>query len=165
MLKARYTYDGMSRLASVVDVVNGRTTRYEYDILGRPTVERLLYNSNNNVFARLDLRYDDTKNRLAGYDVTGALISDQAVDYVYNTDVERPDFISGVKYNGTQMLTYTYDELGRLSSRVVRNDTGSFVYSTDYMYRPGRRVKSDDRSCRRAHILDRRGYTGDKLQL
>ena len=131
----KYRYDGMSRLAEIDEVIYGRTTKYEYDILGRPISERVTENTGNTLLAKLSLRYDDSKNRLSEYHV-GIGSANNAYSYIYNTaDTVRPDMIMGVKHNGETALTYTYDFLNRQSTRRIEQTTVPFV--TEYTYLPG----------------------------
>ena len=128
----KYRYDGMSRLTEVIDVGEGKTRKYEYDILGRITAEKYL--TGNELLSSLNIRYDDTKNRISGYTATVNGDS-QKIDYVYSTDEVCPDLIGGVKLNDQNLLTYGYDYLNRLSNRTLTTPSGNYV--TEYTYTQG----------------------------
>ena len=66
-----------------------RKTRFEYDILGRPTSEKVVDSLTNSLLSKLNLRYDDSKNRLAGYDVTIGSTTN-STDYVYGGNTVAP---------------------------------------------------------------------------
>ena len=67
-LRYQKLYDGSSRLIETKDILAGKNRKFEYDILGRLTGEKLINGVTNLVYAMLNIRYDDTKNRVAGYD-------------------------------------------------------------------------------------------------
>ena len=83
------------------------------------------------ILDELNIRYDDSKNRIAGYDIFVGNYS-KSVDYVYGGEYLAPDIVSGVKLNNSQLLTYGYDWLNRLSTRTI-NATSS-PYVTQYTY-------------------------------
>ena len=90
--------------------------------------EKTVSTLENALLSKLTLRYDNSKNRLAGYDVNiGA--NTNTYDFVYNTaDTLRPDMIMGMKRNGQQVISYSYDGLNRLSSRTLNG------YTTEYAH-------------------------------
>ena len=134
-LKYKYSYDGSSRLSELIDLSLNRKTKYEYDILGRPTSEKVIDSIANSLLSKLNLRYDDTKNRLAGYDVTVGGTTN-SIDYVYGGNAVAPDLITGVNRNGSRKISYTYDGLNRLSVRNLNN------YLTEYTYLQGANTNS-----------------------
>ena len=81
------------------------------------------------------MRYDDTKNRLAGYNVNIGGITN-STDYVYGGNGVAPDLITGVNRNGSRKISYTYDGLNRLSVRNLNN------YLTEYSYLQGANTNS-----------------------
>lgn len=129
-LRYEYQYDGTSRISQILDVQAGRKILYEYDLLDRVTQEKLYDTSGKNVLANLQIRYDDSKNRISGYDVNiqGTV---KSTDYVYSTNSATPDLVSGVKLNGSQKLSYSYDSLNRL---IARRPSTSMSYVTTYSY-------------------------------
>ncbi len=76
------------------------------------------------------MRYDDSKNRLAGYDVTIGGITN-STDYTYGGKSNAPDLITAVNRNGTQKISYTYDGLNRLSVRNLNNFLTEYTYFQD----------------------------------
>ncbi len=132
-LRYKFVYDGSSRVVEVIDLVLDKKLKYEYDILGRAVSERLIDTLTNTVMTSLDIRYDDTKNRVSGYDIKIGDIN-SATDYVYGENGVDPDTVTSVKHNGTKILSYSYDSLGRLKSQTL-NTTTTFV--TQYSYLQG----------------------------
>ena len=56
-------------------------------------------------------------------------------EYVYGSQAEQnADFIYGIKQNGTDILSYSYDKLARLSSRTLNTTTG---FTSNYTYLAG----------------------------
>ena len=132
-LRYKFVYDGSSRVIEVIDLALSKKLKYDYDILGRAVCERLIDTATNTVMTSLNIRYDDTKNRVSGYDINIEGIS-SATDYVYGENNVDPDTVTSVKHNGTKVLSYSYDELGRLKSQTL-NTTTPFV--TQYGYLQG----------------------------
>ncbi len=133
ILRYKYEYDGKSRLTSALDVLTGKKIKYEYDIIDRLTHERLVDTVTNTIYAQLNIRYDNDKNRVAGYDVSidG---NTKAMDYIYGELERAPDVINGVKQNGTRILSYGYDDFNRLSTRTLATTT---PFVTEYTYYQG----------------------------
>jgi len=133
VLRYNKLYDGHSRLLQIEDILLGKKVRYEYDILDRAVGERLINTATNKVYADLKIRYDDTKNRVAGYDVNIEGIS-KATDFVYGGNGLDPDIISSVKHNNTTKLSYAYDSLNRLKTRTISTST---PFVTEYGFLNG----------------------------
>ena len=133
-LRYQKLYDGSSRLIETKDILAGKNRKFEYDILGRLTGEKLINGVTNLVYAMLNICYDDTKNRVAGYDVNIEGIS-KATDYVYGENKVDPNIITSVKHNGTTKLSYSYDSLNRLVARTLATGTN---FATEYTYIAGR---------------------------
>ena len=110
-----------------------RTTKYGYDIIGRPVTERLIDSTNKTILAQMDILYDDSKNRISGYTVEVDGESKQ-IDYVYGTGDVSPDLVTSVKLDGTEKLSYTYDGLNRLATRTVGTTT---PYTSEYTFLEG----------------------------
>ena len=104
ILYYKYNYDGSSRLLEVEDLPLNRTTKYGYDIIGRPVTERLIDSTNKTILAQMDILYDDSKNRISGYTVEVDGESKQ-IDYVYGTGDVSPDLVTSVKLDGTEKLS------------------------------------------------------------
>jgi len=134
VLRYNKLYDGISRLMQIDDILLGKSIKYEYDILDRAVGEKLINTQTNKVYAQLGIRYDDSKNRVAGYDVNIEGIN-KATDFVYGGNNVAPDIITSVKHNNTTKLSYGYDSLNRLITRSLATST---PFLTEYTYMAGR---------------------------
>ncbi len=141
VLRYQYTYDGSSRLLEANDVLNNQKLKYDYDILDRLTIERIFDTTTKTELAKLRIRYDDSKNRVSGYDVNIGSTT-KSTDYIYGELIIAPDIITGVKQNGTRILSYGYDALNRLQTRTistttfvdtVKNGNDTLTYTYDNM--------------------------------
>ena len=132
-LRYQYLYDGASRIAEVLDLLAGRKVKYEYDIVDRLAREQLINTNTQARIAALDIRYDDVKNRVSGYDINVAGI-EKSIDYVYSTSEITPDIITGIKQDGNQILSYGYDGLNRLTTKTISTTT---PFTTEYTYHDG----------------------------
>ena len=139
VLRYNKLYDGHSRLLQIEDILLGKKVKYEYDILNRAVSEKLINTVTNNIFAQLNIRYDNTKNRVAGYDINIEGIN-KATDFVYGENKSAPDIITSVKHNGTKKLSYGYDSLNRLITRTLATGT---AFTTEYTYIAGRTKGSE----------------------
>ena len=139
VLRYNKLYDGSSRLLQIEDILLGKKIKYEYDILNRAVSEKLINTATNNIYAQLDIRYDNSKNRVAGYDVNIEGIN-KATDFVYGENKSAPDIITSVKHNGTKKLSYGYDSLNRLITRTLATGT---AFTTEYTYIAGRTKGSE----------------------
>ena len=133
VLRYRYTYDSSSRLSEILDLALNKKTKYSYDLLGRITSEKLIDMNTHYVIDELNLRYDDAKNRLAGYDLSFENYT-KSIDYVYGGEGIAPDLVTGVKLNNNSWLSYEYDYLNRLSKRTLSTTT---PFVTQYSYLNG----------------------------
>ena len=120
-------------MLEVIDLNLNKKTKYNYDILGRIAGEKIISTGNNLTKAKLSIRYDDAKNRVAGYDVNVEGIG-KSTDFVYGENNLAPDIITSVKQNGTQSIGYGYDSLNRLSTRTLNTTT---PFETEYEYLDG----------------------------
>ena len=126
-VRYEYTYNSEGSLTELKDVLSGVTYRYTYDLLGRPVrVE-------TSTGFGIRLTYDQY-NRTS--DVQFSFGSTQLkTTWRYGNSEgtrEKNGVIYGVKYNGVEKLTYTYDLLGRRDSSKI-NTTNPFV--TEYQYK------------------------------
>ena len=122
----RYQYDARGALFQHEDLLNGVTTRYDYDLINRLTGMRTSRGQ------ELSVQYDD-KNRV---DFNLSKVNGVATktQYVYGDTAlkQKPGFIYGVKIDGSQILSYGYDDLSRLSTRTL-NTTAPFVTRYEYL--------------------------------
>ena len=135
-------YDGCSRPIEIKDLLYGKKTGYEYDILGRTVSEKLIDITAGKIYARLGIRYDNAKNRITGYDVNIEGINTKT-DFVYGENKTDPDIITTVKHNNATKLSYVYDSLNRLSTRTVAVAAG-VNYTAEYTYAAGRAKNSGE---------------------
>ncbi len=129
-----FVYDGKSRIAEVLDIAKNQKQKFVYDILDRLTGEQLISTLTKTPIAELKIRYDDTKNRVSGYDVNIEGVA-KAIDYVYGGNNLAPDIISGVKQNNNTILPSGYDGLNRHTSRTIATTT---PFVTNYTYTAGK---------------------------
>lgn len=76
--------------------------------MGRVVSEKLINSSKLTTTAELNIRYDDSKNRVSGYDELGNILS--------------------VEKNGEIVASYNYDNLNQLVSEVRGTDTYTYRY-------------------------------------
>lgn len=131
--QTRYVYDGSSRIHEQYDLVGNRKVKFEYDILGRE-VKRSLYNTANGACLSVtSTRYDDTKNRIAGYEVEAVGVT-TSYNYLYGENGSAPETVTSVKIGDTKIIENEYDALNRLASRTLNTTT---PIETTYSYLPG----------------------------
>ena len=106
--------------------MNNVTTRYEYDLINRLTGMRTSHGQ------ELSVRYDD-KNRV-DFNLSKILGVTTKTQYVYgDTSLQqKPGLIYGVKVDDSQMVSYGYDDLSRLSTRTL-NTANPFVTRYEYL--------------------------------
>jgi len=124
-----YVYDKSGNVAKIVDHTTNVTTSFRHDLIGR-TIEIKSTDGQ-----RLQFNYD-MYNRLS---MSKWILNSYSCNmgYIYgdsSVDGQKTGLIYGVTLNGTQQLSYQYDELTRLSVRTL-NTTTPFV--TEYGYLEG----------------------------
>ena len=69
----------------------------------------------NTLLSSVKYNYEDKTNRLSAI-VRYSLLGTQEISFVYGnlTAEQNPDAVYTVKHNGTPVLNYNYDTLGRL---------------------------------------------------
>ena len=131
-VKFEYKYDKSGNLVLLNDIVNNTTTEYAYDLIGR--ISSVKSSSGSKIFYKYD-QYNRTN--LIKYIVGGNSVS---LKYLFGeTTGQNADLIYGIKQNGTDILSYGYDNLSRLNSRVLNTST---AYTSNYTYLDG----ADDNS-------------------
>ncbi len=114
-----YNYDNQGNLHSYTDLVQNITYTYLYDFLGRPVQVR------TSSGFRIKLTYDEY-NRVS--DVKFEFGNDAlSTEWRYG----KSSVVYGVKYNGTEKISYTYDSLMRRSKTTI-NTTNPFVTTYGY---------------------------------
>ncbi len=122
VVKEIYSYNKAGLLYKSEDLFAGTTTTYEYDLSGRVLGAKV---SNG-----ASLRYlYDSYNRISRISTTSPE-GVSSVEYIYgnSSSGQKTGLIYGVKQGSTQTLSYTYDELCRLSSRTVGGFTTNYTY-------------------------------------
>ena len=130
----QYYYAADGQLSAVTDTAENTTTRYIYDLSGR-LVEQKVYiggPTSANLKGSVAYAYADKTNYLTQTTVTSGL-GTQTMGYTYGNMANgtMPDAVYTVKQGGTGHLRYTYDKLGRLSSRTIApiGKTQSYAYT------------------------------------
>lgn len=121
--RATYAYGADGSLARSTDFSTGTTTKYVYDLADRLVGVREYTGTSISaraLRASTDYIYADKTNYLIGMRHFSPL-GTQTVDYTYGdiTKGQMPDQVYSVKWNGEEKLSYTYDPLGRLSTRTL----------------------------------------------
>ena len=121
--RATYAYGADGSLARSTDFSTGTTTKYVYDLADRLVGVREYTGTSISaraLRASTDYIYADKTNYLIGMRHFSPL-GTQTVDYTYGdiTEGQMPDQVYSVKWNGEEKLSYTYDPLGRLSTRTL----------------------------------------------
>ena len=115
-----YTYDSQGNLLSYTDLVANEKFTYVYDFLGRPVQVR------TSSGFKIKLTYDEF-NRASDVEFVNGTESNKT-SWVFGND----SIVTGVKYNGVEKISYTYDLLKRQTAKTI-NTTNPFV--TQYQYK------------------------------
>ena len=127
-VKIKYKYDRFGNLYSKEDLFTGTTYRYNYDLSGRTlgisanngTAVKFVYDNFNRVSKQISAVQNETLT----------------TEYLYGTaeDGRLNGVLYGIKQNGQNSISNTYDELARVNKRIV-DATNS--YETEYTYLEG----------------------------
>lgn len=117
-----YKYDAMGSLVETEDLLNNISFKTQYDLINRITgvtssdggEYRISYDNQN--------RIDATLEKIAGVTLKN--------EYQYSDT----SIIEGVKLNGSQILTYDWDDLTRMTSRTLKLTA---PFTTQYTYLKG----------------------------
>ncbi len=116
-----YTYDVLYQLTNV-DYNDGNTTAYTYDSLGNRTS---VVNGGTTSYSRNSLnQYTSVGGTTYSYDDNGNLTDDGTYEYYYDCENRLTD----VNESGSNVATYTYDYLGRRTSKTVDGNTIKYCY-------------------------------------
>ena len=109
-----YVYNKNGQMGIVKDTVNGYDTKYLYDLAGRLSEMFQINTAGGSLRLRTLYNYD-SKNRLQGYKTNIPAVGDFELTAEYGSISlgYDPDRVYGVNINGTQILRYGYDYLGR----------------------------------------------------
>ncbi|MBR0510245.1 MAG: DNRLRE domain-containing protein [Clostridia bacterium] len=135
-----YYYGANGQLTMTTDTAANTRTAYIYDLAGRPVSERTYYSTYlqaNTLKASLDYTYNN-QNQVTALKAYTPLGSDTlTLTYGSFESGQKPGYLYQEKYNGNTLLNYSYDGLGRLSSKTVH---GNLVYSYGYRNLTGNRT-------------------------
>lgn len=124
------TFDDYDNMIQQKDIENNVTYRYQYDLIDRMSGMDTTHGQN------LRIAYDN-KNRVSAVTqrVNG---SGTKTEYIYgdSSKMTRPDLVYGLKIDGVQRLTNTYDSLTRLATKTLNLDNQK-TFSTNYRYDSG----------------------------
>ena len=138
--KVYYDYNSDSQLGLVRDEVQNTRTRYTYDLAGRLIKEEVRQNSakdSGDLIRSTAFTYEDGTNRLLSRkDVFAAMPVSTGYVYGNTANGEMADSVYGVTLNGYNQIAYTYDSLGRKSSRTLKVSASRNVV-TEYSYLQG----------------------------
>ena len=160
--QSSYAYDNRDNLLSVTDG-NGHTTTFAYDHFGRMS-NRTTANGDLWTFT-YNIRGDRTSVKPSGrssvgyrYDVIGRLTDQDRFSGDLSTrrffTYDAASNLLTAKTGYTDTLTYTYDELNRLTNVVTPGSQGyTLAYGYDALGR--RTVMSDDKGAATAYTYDR----------
>ncbi len=117
-----YKYDAMGSLVETTDLINNVTYQTQYDLISRVTG---VTSSDGGEYR---ISYDD-QNRIGSTleKISGVTLKNE---YQYSDT----SIIEGVKLNGSQILTYDWDDLIRMTSRTLNL---AAPFTTQYTYLKG----------------------------
>ncbi len=147
-VRYEYTYNSEGSLTELKDVLSGVTYRYVYDLLGRP----VSVSTSTGFGIRLTYdQYNRTSDVKFSFGETQLKTTWRYGDSEGTR--EKNGVIYGVKYNGIEKLTYTYDALGRRTESTIHT-TNPFV--TEYQFKDGLY------SHRTSTLLEKISYSNDR---
>ena len=130
----KYLYGNTGLVSNIIDLFKNTRTKYTYDLADRLVGVREYDGTQlngNTLLSSVKYNYEDKTNRLSAI-VRYSLLGTQEISFVYGdlTAKQNPDAVYTVKHNGTPVLNYNYDPLGRLLTRTIApiNKTQSFTY-------------------------------------
>lgn len=124
LYRADYIYGDNGQLSMVLDHAAATRTKYIYDLADRIVGERV-YNTaalnGTTLLSSTDYTFADATNYLTGVKYYANGLGTQTIGYRYGDadSGEMPDQVYGVSWNGTELLTNTYDAFGRLTQRDI----------------------------------------------
>ena len=136
--KVEYFYGADGNISKTIDYSTNTRTKYVYDLAGRLVSTRDYrngYSDHAGLKSFVEYTYADKTNYLTGVKHYNAL-GTQNIGYRYGdlANGEMPDQIYGVTWNGKEQVSYTYDSLGRLTSKLVGGGVLDTPLNTTYTY-------------------------------
>lgn len=130
--RVTYSYGNNGSVAQITDYFTNSNTRFTYDLAERVVSQREYSGTaknGGNLLSYTDFAYADKTNYLTGIKHFSPL-GTQTIGYTYGVQKngEMPDQVYKVSWNGADKVKYTYDNLGRLTTKHI----GSF--DTDFTY-------------------------------
>ncbi len=127
-----YEYGANGKTAKVTDNELGRTARTDYDLAARPCQTELIDNATDEVLYKTRLKYDKLNNLQRFSEKIGE--ENHRSEYTYDRD----NRVTEITYDGNvQKVTYVYDELGRITSRVAECGADAGKLTSTYTYVDG----------------------------
>ena len=127
-----YRYGANGAAAEVEDNHLGRIARTDYDQTDRPCQSELKETATGKILYRTLLKYDKFSNLEQFTEKTGDEI--HTSKYAYDRD----NRVTEIQYDGTaQKVSYTYDDLGRVTSRTVECGSAAGKLTSSYEYVDG----------------------------
>lgn len=130
----KYLYGNTGLVSNIIDLFKNTRTKYTYDLANRLVGVREYAGTQlngNTLISSVKYNYEDKTNRLSAI-VRNSTLGTQEIGFVYGdlSTRQNPDAVYTVKHNGTPVLNYNYDSLGRLSTRTIApiNKTQTFAY-------------------------------------
>ena len=127
-----YKYGANGKAAEVIDHELNRTARTDYDQANRPCQTELRDDATGDALYKTGLKYDKLNNL--------EMFSEQAGSESHKTEFvyDRDNRVTELKYDGgAHKVNYTYDELGRVASRVAECGTDAGKLTSTYTYVDG----------------------------
>ena len=144
-----YTYNSEGSLTQLKDVLSGVTYSYVYDLLGRPV--RVSTSTGFGIRLTYD-EYNRTSDVKFEYGSTSLITTWRYGTVSIMDNSQKSGAIYGVEYNGTEMLTYQYDNLARRTKTTINT---SMPFTTTYSYK-----NADDLTT--STLLEKISYSGDR---
>ncbi len=127
-----YEYGVNGQAAKVKDKHLNRTIKTEYDLAERPCQTELIDNATGEALYKTRLKYDKLSNLQRFSEKVGE--ENHRSEYTYDRD----NRITEVQYDGSaHKVSYTYDALGRVSSRVAECGVDAGKLTSTYTYVDG----------------------------
>ena len=130
--RVTYSYGNNGSVAQITDYFTNSNTRFTYDLAERVVSQREYSGTAKNggtLLSYTDFTYADKTNYLTGIKHFSPL-GTQNIGYTFGVqkDGEMPDQIYKVTWNGNEKVKYTYDNLGRLTTKHIGSFDTSFTY-------------------------------------
>ena len=127
-----YKYGANGEAAEVEDHSLGRIARTDYDQADRPCQTELRDASTGDALYKTSLKYDKFSNLEQFVEKAGS--ETHTSNYTY----DRNNRVTAIQYDGaSQKVNYTYDELGRVATRVAECGTDAGKLTSTYEYVDG----------------------------